>query len=193
MWKERRRQQNASVVIDNLKIPIYGSGATGKTCLITRLFQNEFTEEYHATTEETYKKSITYKSHQTFVEIVECGYSKDQAYLESRLIQTKPDCVIYVYSINSRESFNELTDLHFKLKRFLKFVIPIVLCGNKLDMENEREVLRYEGESFAIGIGAKFMETSAKTGQGISDELILIPLITKHEQNEIYINFHRKI
>ena len=40
---------------------------------------------------------------------------------------------------------------------------PVVLCGNKVDLENERQVSTEEGEKLAEEWGCPFFETSAKT------------------------------
>jgi len=42
---------------------------------------------------------------------------------------------------------------------------PVVLTGNKCDLEDSREISKAEGESFANERGiSSFFETSAKTG-----------------------------
>ena len=43
----------------------------------------------------------------------------------------------------------------------------MVLVGNKIDLENERQILYEEGASFAEKNNMLFFETSAKTGQNI--------------------------
>lgn len=45
--------------------------------------------------------------------------------------------------------------------------VPIVLVGNKLDRINEREVDTREGEELAKRLGCAFVETSAKTREGL--------------------------
>ena len=45
--------------------------------------------------------------------------------------------------------------------------VPIALIGNKIDMEEYREVEREEGREKAEEYGALFFETSAKTGEGV--------------------------
>jgi len=45
--------------------------------------------------------------------------------------------------------------------------VPVILVGNKIDIE--RQVSRVEGEEKAKALNALFLETSAKTNDGISD------------------------
>lgn len=45
--------------------------------------------------------------------------------------------------------------------------VPIVLVGNKVDRINEREVDSREGQELAKRLGCEFVETSAKTREGL--------------------------
>ena len=47
--------------------------------------------------------------------------------------------------------------------------VIIVLCGNKSDLSEKREVSFEEGESKARDLDCIFMETSAKTGHNVKN------------------------
>ena len=44
----------------------------------------------------------------------------------------------------------------------------LVLCGNKIDLQEERKVSTLQGEEVAKKEGMVFCETSAKSGDGVS-------------------------
>ena len=70
---------------------------------------------------------------------------------------------ILVFAINDEETFKALKD---KVKRIAKNdagKLPIVLVGNKCDLQENREVTVQEAEDFATAIGAIYLETSALT------------------------------
>lgn len=48
--------------------------------------------------------------------------------------------------------------------------VPVILVGNKVDLESEREVSASEGQALAEEWGCPFMETSAKS-KTMVDEL----------------------
>lgn len=48
--------------------------------------------------------------------------------------------------------------------------VPVILVGNKVDLESEREVSSSEGQALAEEWGCPFMETSAKS-KTMVDEL----------------------
>jgi len=52
-------------------------------------------------------------------------------------------------------------------KLFPKREKPIVLCGNKIDVE-KREVTPEEGQQLATRYGAKYFEVSAKIGTSVA-------------------------
>jgi len=75
---------------------------------------------------------------------------------------------IFVYSIIDRASVADAKDRLEALQRIKvldnKPMPPIALCGNKVDLQDERAVPRTEGEALAKQWGADvmFFETSAK-------------------------------
>ncbi len=73
-----------------------------------------------------------------------------------------------VYSITSRSSFEELSefrDLALREKGSLGSVedeVPMVLVGNKCDLESDRVVSTAEGADLAKAFGCEHVEASAK-------------------------------
>ena len=71
--------------------------------------------------------------------------------------------MLLIYSITSRSSFENLSNFR---KRFQKEKerewLPIVLVGNKCDLEDDRQVTREEGEELAKEWDIPFFEVSAK-------------------------------
>jgi len=77
---------------------------------------------------------------------------------------------ILVYSITARESFDEITQFHQQILRVKdKDNFPMVLVGNKCDLEFERQVAVNEGRDLAKHLGCVFMETSAKQSINVDE------------------------
>ena len=71
---------------------------------------------------------------------------------------------LLVFAINDKESFELLKQKHdrvIKGKHGAK--CPILLVGNKQDLENERKVQYSAAKALADSWGIEYMETSAKT------------------------------
>ena len=68
-----------------------------------------------------------------------------------------------VYSITSRSSFEAITNFREQILRVKdEETYPIVVVGNKCDLEKDREVSTVEGRELAKSFNAPFAETSAK-------------------------------
>jgi GTPase KRas len=77
---------------------------------------------------------------------------------------------LLVYSITSRQSFEEIMTFQQQILRVKdKDYFPIIVVGNKCDLEGERQVSRQEGESLARSFGCRFIETSAKSRIKVDD------------------------
>ena len=71
---------------------------------------------------------------------------------------------LLVFAINDKESFSSIKGMHDRiLKGKYGVKCPILLVGNKQDLENERQVIYKEALAQAESWGIQYMETSAKT------------------------------
>lgn len=70
---------------------------------------------------------------------------------------------LLVYSITDRASFQKIRTFHKSILRVVdKDRSPIVIVGNKCDLEFERQVGMHEGRDLAKQLNCVFIETSAK-------------------------------
>ena len=74
--------------------------------------------------------------------------------------------IILMYDISNLNSFKNLVKWMDGIKENSKDV-PVILIGNKCDLEGERQVQTEEGENFASKYDIKFFEGSAKTGVNV--------------------------
>jgi len=74
-----------------------------------------------------------------------------------------------VYSITSRQSFEAATKLRTNIVRMKEASdFPILLIGNKKDLDDERQVPETEGRELAEKFKVSFIETSAKTNENVN-------------------------
>ena len=79
---------------------------------------------------------------------------------------------ILLYAINDLESFQALQPKVDRIKKNEAEKIPIVVVGNKVDLNNERKVSKQQAEEFANSIKAKYFETSALTDSNRNVKLV---------------------
>ncbi|KAJ7454772.1 ras family-domain-containing protein [Mycena latifolia] len=82
----------------------------------------------------------------------------------------KGEDFLLVYSITSRDSFEEISIFHQQILR-VKNQEPsrIILVANKCDLEHQRQVSIDEGRDLAKDLGCNFIETSAKLRTNVDE------------------------
>ncbi|KAI8321231.1 ras-domain-containing protein [Martensiomyces pterosporus] len=76
---------------------------------------------------------------------------------------------VVVYDITQAASFERAKSWVKELQRQAEPSIIIALAGNKTDLADRRTVSREEGSAYAQDAGLLFFETSAKSGEQISE------------------------
>ncbi|KAL6046150.1 Ras-related protein rsr1 [Balamuthia mandrillaris] len=77
---------------------------------------------------------------------------------------------VLVYSIIAEKSFQEIAEFRDQILRVKDTDRwPIVLCGNKCDLQEDREVEKAKGAAQAKEWEVPFFETSAKTTENVSE------------------------
>ena len=79
------------------------------------------------------------------------------------------NCAVVVYDITQSTSLEKAKSWIRELQRQADPNIVIALCGNKLDLSARRQVSQEEAKKYAEEEGLMWGETSAKTGEGVSD------------------------
>ncbi len=80
------------------------------------------------------------------------------------------DCCLLVYDISKRNTFIECqTYFNEIIKEECQKNIPVIVLGNKTDLEKERQVSSDEGSDFSLENKYIFMETSCLKNEKVSD------------------------
>jgi GTPase KRas protein len=80
-----------------------------------------------------------------------------------------------VFAITSRSSFDEIVTFKEQILRVKdKDRVPMVLVGNKCDLESERQVTTGEGQDLAKSFGCPFFESSAKTRINVEESFFAL-------------------
>jgi GTPase KRas protein len=96
------------------------------------------------------------------MDILDTAGQEDYSAMRDQYMRTGQGFVV-VYDITSRSSFEEVQIFKEQIHRVKdKDRVPIVLVGNKADLEELRQVTTLEGRDLAKSFGCPFFETSAK-------------------------------
>jgi small GTP-binding protein len=172
-----------------IKLFTLGRQNVGKSSIICRYVDDNYIENLHSTLQiETKKKTVKLSNNQE-VQIELNSTVGYELLWNIHLIKIKKmDGLIYVYDITDKESFNSLINKIQKVKDesdLLCRVIPSVLVGNKVDLDdNERKVTFEEGEKLAQENNINFYEISAK--ENINIKKCISYLVKEIMQNKLY-------
>lgn len=146
-----------------------GIGAVGKSAFSIQFVQGKFVVDYDPTIEANYRRSILVDKESVTLEIFDtAGMEAFDTMIAATL--RNGDAYIILYDITERQSFDCLKGLHDELLRTInKDTCPCIICGNKCDIVDKREVSAIEGKEFADSIKASFFETSAKDNINLAE------------------------
>ncbi|CAG9313080.1 unnamed protein product [Blepharisma stoltei] len=79
-----------------------------------------------------------------------------------------------IFDLSRRESFDKVGSFIREIQESNNQDKPVILIGNKADLEGYRQISFEEAKQFADSIGASYAETSALTGFNVDDAFRLL-------------------
>jgi len=144
------------------KLVVVGGGGVGKSALTIQYVSKHFVTEYDPTIEDSYRKQVVIDEMTTVLDILDTAGQEEYKTIQDQWWREGKGFVM-VYSITSRSSFEEIQPLREKILRCKDADnIPMVLIGNKVDLDSDRKVTNAEGKELAKLFKCPFLETSAK-------------------------------
>ncbi len=154
------------------QILILGDSSVGKTSLISRYANGIFKEEYLATVGlDYYNKQDTINNLNVLVKLWDTAGQERFKSLTPNYFRNAEGVVI-VFDVTNLETFENLKYWISSIKSNLgekNIIIPIIIIGNKIDMNDMRDINKEEAGKFAKENDYKYFEASAKTGEGVDE------------------------
>ena len=151
-----------------IPILLLGDSEAEKSSLVLRLTGNKFDESSLTTIgKESYIYETILHDQNIKIKIWDSAGQERFKSMSANVIKCV-EGIILVYSITSRDSFENLSSWLNIIKDVTDICkIPIIIVGNKAGLEDYRKVSKEEGENFAKSHGFHFFEVSAKTGMNV--------------------------
>jgi small GTP-binding protein len=146
-----------------MKICAAGSFQVGKTSLIRRYAEDKFSVNYIPTIGvDVTVKRVTIDNQEVKMLLWDTAGQEVFGRIRPMYFEGAFGCII-VYDITRRESFADLDRWIAEFRSVCKNA-PIAIIGNKIDLEDVRDVSTEEGKKFAESYSIPFFECSAKLG-----------------------------
>ncbi|KNG48156.1 ras-domain-containing protein [Stemphylium lycopersici] len=166
--------------------------------------QNVWIESYDPTIEDSYRKVIDVDGRHVILEILDtAGTEQFSKYrhevkaparyvvgprltMRRELYMKTGQGFLLVFSITSASSFWELTELREQIRRIKEDSnVPMVLIGNKSDLEDDRAVSRPRAFAISREWNIPYFETSARRRANVDEAFVdLCRQIIRKDQNE---------
>ena len=160
---------DVSYQVNRQKIIFTGDIYVGKTSIINVLMGQKFNNDYEASIGvDFFSKTIKYKGKIIKLQIWDsAGQEKFRSLIPNYIRGSS--LVFIVYDISNKKSFNNVNS-------WVNFVnnienSNIVIVGNKIDLENKREVTYEEGKKYCEENNFDFFEVSAKNDINLNNML----------------------
>ncbi|GAA6233092.1 ras-related protein ralB-B-like [Lates japonicus] len=145
------------------KVIMVGSGGVGKSALTLQFMYDEFVEDYEPTKADSYRKKVVLDGEDVQIDILDTAGQEDYAAIRDNYFRSGEGFLL-VFSITEHESFTATSEFREQILRVKEEeAIPLLLVGNKSDLEERRQVSADEATAKASEWGVQYVETSAKT------------------------------
>lgn len=156
------------------KIVLCGDSFVGKTTIRKRAMGEHFAEEYISTVGADFSSYKIRLGDLTIgFQVWDLAGQDKYKYIRSSFYGGATGCFL-VYDVTNPKSLNDLSAWVDEAIRYSNGTIEIfVICGNKVDLKDRREISKDKGEKFVAalkessGLQVEYIETSALTGENI--------------------------
>ncbi|KAI1229992.1 hypothetical protein IHE44_0010710 [Lamprotornis superbus] len=170
------------------KLLLIGDSGVGKTCLVIRFAEDNFSSTYISTIGIDFKirtvdidgKKIKLQvwdtAGQERFKTITTAYYRGAVGVPAPPDPRSPQGIVLVYDITDEKSFENIQNWMKSIKEVGGEIlgnasagVERLLLGNKCDMEGRRKVQRDAAEKLAKEHGIRFFETSAKSSENVEE------------------------
>jgi len=150
-----------------VKLLLIGDSGVGKTSILFRFSEDQFNTTFISTIGIDFKiRTIEVNGQKVKLQIWDTAGQERFATITTAYYRGAQG-IILVYDITNNKTFERCQKWKQNIDTYGNQGVSIVLCGNKNDLMNRRDVLYDDGKKFADKYNMEFYETSAKNDDNI--------------------------
>ncbi|XP_010002979.1 PREDICTED: EF-hand calcium-binding domain-containing protein 4B [Chaetura pelagica] len=167
------------------KIIFVGNSSVGKTSFLRRFCEDHFFPGTAATVGVDYNvKTITVGNTQVALQLWDTAGQERYRSITKQFFR-KADGVIVMYDITAKDTFTAVKQWLISIEETTGENVPVLLLGNKIDNEKEREVPMGMGEHLAKDYNLIFYECSAYSGYNTQKSVLHLARILKEQEDKV--------
>ncbi|XP_046844505.1 ras-like protein RAS2 [Xenia sp. Carnegie-2017] len=145
------------------KLVVVGGGGVGKSALTIQFIQSHFVSDYDPTIEDSYRKQCVIDERVAHLDILDTAGQEEFSAMREQYMRSGEGFLL-VFSLTDRASFDEINKFYNQILRVKdRSEFPMIIVGNKSDLERERVVSSQEGNELGRQLRIPYIEASAKT------------------------------
>ena len=155
--------------IKSIKLVLLGESSVGKTSIVSRFVNQQFTDLQDSTIGAAYFSKLSMIKGENYrLEIWDTA-GQERYHSLAPMYYRGAKGAIVVFDITSAHSFEKAKSWISELKLTANMNVQITLVGNKTDLQHRRQVLSDTAKNFAEQEELTYIETSAKNNINIDD------------------------
>jgi len=155
------KQANDSPVL-TYKVVVVGTGGVGKSAITIQFIQSYFVTDYDPTIEDSYTKQCVIDDVVAKLDILDTAGQEEFSAMREQYMRSGEGFLL-IYSVTDRNSFDEIYKFHKQILRVKdRDEFPMLMVGNKADLDHQRVVSTEEGKQLAQQLKISHKECSAK-------------------------------
>lgn len=150
------------------KLLLIGDTSVGKSCLLLRFADDEFTKDYISTIGVDFKiKTLRQEDGKVIkLQIWDTAGQERFRNITSSYYRGAHG-IIVVFDLTQRKSMTNVDEWLGEIDKHAMNSVDILLVGNKSDLVERRQVTTYDAKEFAAAHGLPYIETSAKDATNV--------------------------
>ncbi|XP_009287068.2 PREDICTED: ras-related protein R-Ras2 [Aptenodytes forsteri] len=147
--------------------------------------QSYFVTDYDPTIEDSYTKQCVIDERAARLDILDTAGQEEFGAMREQYMRTGEGFLL-VFSVTDRGSFEEIYKFQRQILRVKdRDEFPMILVGNKADLDHQRQVTQEEGQQLARQLKVTYMEASAKIRLNVDQAFHeLVRVIRKFQEQE---------
>jgi len=152
------------------KVLLLGDTTVGKTCFLMKYTDKTFQDVHISTIGLDYRlKSMVLKNGKNIKLQIWDTAGQDRFRAITKNYYKGANGIILIYDVTNPKTYDNVKNWVTQIREEASPNVVVYLCGNKIDMKEERQVKEEDGKIMAEEFGFPFNETSARDGININE------------------------
>ncbi|XP_029050302.1 ras-like protein 2 [Osmia lignaria lignaria] len=167
------------------KLVVVGGGGVGKSAITIQFIQSYFVTDYDPTIEDSYTKQCVIDDIPAKLDILDTAGQEEFSAMREQYMRSGEGFLL-VFSVTDHSSFDEILKFHRQILRVKdRDEFPMLMVGNKADLDYQRIVSVEEAQNMARQLKIPYIECSAKLRMNVDQAFHeLVRIVRKFQLSE---------